>query len=298
MDSRSEVIALVGATGTGKTGVALALAADWGAEIVNCDSRQVYRGLDIGSAKPSAAEQAAAPHHLFDVVDPDEVFDAARSAALARAAIAGIQARGRRVLVVGGSGLYLRALRRGLVPGPPRDAALRAEFEALEAAAPGALHARLLAVDPPTAARLPAGDRVRLVRALEVLALTGRPLSVWQAEHRSAADVLPMRVVALGLERRALQARLDGRCARMLDDGLLDEIRALWGRGYGPALPALRSIGYREMGAHLRGALTRDEALAAMRLATRQFAKRQGTWFRAEPGVEWLAADVALAALR
>ncbi len=298
MDSRSEVIALVGATGTGKTGVALALAADWGAEIVNCDSRQVYRGLDIGSAKPSAAEQAAAPHHLFDVVDPDEVFDAARYAALARAAIAGIQARGRRVLVVGGSGLYLRALRRGLFPGPPRDAALRAEFEALEAAAPGALHARLLAVDPPTAARLPAGDRVRLVRALEVLALTGRPLSVWQAEHRSAADVLPMRVVALGLERRALQARLDGRCARMLDDGLLDEIRALWGRGYGPALPALRSIGYREMGAHLRGALTRDEALAAMRLATRQFAKRQGTWFRAEPGVEWLAADVALAALR
>ncbi len=298
MDSRSEVIALVGATGTGKTGVALALAADWGAEIVNCDSRQVYRGLDIGSAKPSAAEQAAAPHHLFDVVDPDEVFDAARYAALARAAIAGIQARGRRVLVVGGSGLYLRALRRGLFPGPPRDAALRAEFEALEAAAPGALHARLLAVDPPTAARLPVGDRVRLVRALEVLALTGRPLSVWQAEHRSAADVLPMRVVALGLERRALQARLDGRCARMLDDGLLDEIRALWGRGYGPALPALRSIGYREMGAHLRGALTRDEALAAMRLATRQFAKRQGTWFRAEPGVEWLAADVALAALR
>jgi len=292
-----EVVALVGPTGTGKTGVALALAARWGAEIVNCDSRQVYRGLDIGSAKPSAAEQAATPHHLFDVVDPDVVFDAARYAALARAAIADIQARGRRVLVVGGSGLYLRALRRGLFPGPPRDAALRAELEATEAAAPGALHARLAAVDPPAAARLPAGDRVRLVRALEVLALTGRPLSVWQAEHRAAADLLPMRVVALRLERGALQARLDARCARMLDDGLLDEIRGLWGRGFGPALPALRSIGYREMGAYRRGTVTPEAALAAMRLATRQFAKRQGTWFRGEPGVEWLAADAALTTL-
>lgn len=293
----SEIIALVGPTGSGKTAASLALAERWNAEIVNCDSRQVYRGLDIGSAKPSAAERAAHPHHLFDVVDPDAPFDAARYAALARAAIAAIAARGRRVIVVGGTGLYLKALRYGLFGGPPADAALRARLEAAEAAAPGLLHARLAAGDPATAARLHPRDRVRVVRALEVLEMTGRPLSAWHAAHRFRGGELPMRVVGLAVDRAVLVARLDQRCADMLAAGLLDEMRALFARGYGPELPALRSIGYRQMGAHLRGECDLETALAGMRRATRQLAKRQLTWFRADQTITWVAADTPAAAL-
>jgi len=286
----SMILALVGPTGTGKTALSLALAQRLGAEIVNCDSRQVYRGLDIGSAKPTAAERAAAPHHLFDLVEPDEPFDAARYAVLARAALAAIAARGRPALVVGGTGLYLKALRFGLFAGPRRDQALRARLAAEEEAAPGALHARLAAVDRAAAARLHANDRLRLIRALEVLELTGRPLSAWQAEH-GFADALPMRVVGLRLDRAALYARLDARCSAMLAAGLPDEIRALRARGYGPDLPALRSIGYRELGAHLDGACDLPTALAAMQRATRNLAKRQLTWFRADATVEWVDAD-------
>lgn len=288
-----ETIALVGPTGSGKTAVSLALAERWGAEIVNCDSRQVFRGLDIGTAKPTAAERARVPHHLFDVVDPDAPFDAARYAALARTAIADIQRRGRRAIVVGGTGFYLKALRVGLFAGPAADAALRARLVAEEDAAPGALHARLAAVDPRTAARLAPRDRLRLVRALEVFELTGRPLSDWHAAQ--ATEALPMRVLGLQVERGELYRRLDARCEAMLTAGLLDEIRGLWTRGYGPELPALRSIGYREMGAHLRGDMDRGAALAAMQRATRQFAKRQLTWFRADPTVAWTTPEAALA---
>ncbi|MBX3027470.1 tRNA (adenosine(37)-N6)-dimethylallyltransferase MiaA [bacterium] len=289
----SEIVALVGPTGSGKTAVSLELAGRWDAEIVNCDSRQVFRGLDIGTAKPTAAERARVPHHLFDVVDPDAAFDAARYAALARAAIADIQSRGRRVLVVGGSGLYLRALRVGLFPGPGADPALRARLIAEEEATPGALHARLTAVDPATAARLAARDRVRLVRALEVFETSGRPLSEWHAASRAAASGLTMRLVGLRVPRAALYARLDARCEAMVAGGLLEEIRALWARGYPPELPALRSIGYRQMGAYLRGEAALAAALAAMQRATRQLAKRQMTWFRADPTVQWLAPGAA-----
>ena len=179
--------------------------------------------------------------------------------------------------------------------GPAADAALRARLNAEEAAAPGTLHARLAHVDPTTAARLAVRDRVRLVRALEVFELTGRRLSDWHAAQ--AKDPLPLRVVGLHVPRAALYRRLDARCAAMLDGGLLDEIRRLWARGYGPELPALRSIGYRELGAHLRGERGLDDALAAMQRATRQFAKRQLTWFRADPTIEWLPADTAVEAV-
>src|SRR5262249_10837217 len=181
------IIALVGPTGTGKTDLSLELARRLDAEIVNCDSRQVYRYLDIGTAKPSAAERSAVPHHLFDVVDPDQPFDCARYRAQARETIADIRARGKRVVLAGGSGLYLKALRFGLAPAPPRDAALRARLAAQEDAEPGSLHAQLAAVDPAAAARLHRHDRVRLIRALEVRELTGRPLSAWQAEHAFGA---------------------------------------------------------------------------------------------------------------
>ncbi len=289
------ITALVGPTGTGKSALALEVAQRVDAEIVNCDSRQVYRFLDIGTAKPSVAERATVAHHLFDVVAPDERFDCARYAALARAAIADIQARGKRVLLVGGTGLYLKALRFGLAAAPPADAGLRQSLAALETNVPGALHSRLTRVDPAAAARLHPHDRVRVIRALEVCELTGRPLSAWQAEHGFRAPQLTCRVVALRSERAALYAQLDARCRRMLEAGLVAEVRELWARGYGAELPPLRSIGYREVGAHLRGECDLDTALRDMQRATRRFAKRQLTWFRADPTVEWMSPDEALA---
>jgi tRNA dimethylallyltransferase len=289
----SDIVAVVGPTGTGKTGLAIELALRLGAEIVNCDSRQVYRGLDIGSAKPDATQRAAVPHHLFDVVDPDQEFDCARYRDLARAATAAIRARGRRVVLVGGTGLYLKVLRYGLFPGPPRDARLRARLEAIEAATPGALHARLAAADPESARRLHPHDRMRLVRALEVCELSGRPLSAWQAEHGFRATEIDCRVVGLALAREELYARIEHRCRRMLEVGLVEEVRDLQRRGYGRELPALQSIGYREIGRHLAGECDLDTAAADMVRATRRFAKRQLTWFRADPTVDWVDAASA-----
>jgi len=282
------ILALVGPTGSGKTELALELVHRLDAEIVNCDSRQVYRYLDIGTAKPSGAVRAAVPHHLFDVVDPDQPFDCARYRELARTAIAEIHARGKRVVVVGGTGLYLKVLRYGLMPAPPRDAARRARLEALEHAEPGVLHARLRELDPASAARLHPNDRARVIRAVEVCELTGHPLSVRQAEHGFRAAELDCRVIALSVDRSMLYARLDARCRRMIEEGLLDEVRALCGRGYGPDLPALQSIGYRQIGAHLAGGCDLETAIGDMQRATRQFAKRQLTWFRADTNVEWI----------
>lgn len=287
MRSSQPILVLVGPTGSGKTELGLEIAERLDAEIVNCDSRQVFRFLDIGTAKPTAAQRAAVPHHCLDVVDPDQPFDCARYRDLAAAAIADVRARGRRVVLVGGSGLYLKAVRYGLAPAPPRDAALRARLTALEAAAPGALHARLTGLDPAAAARLHPHDCVRLVRAVEVCELTGRRLSAVQAVHGFRSPQLDCRVIGLRMERAALHARLDARCRRMVDAGLVDEVRALWQRGFGPDLPPLRSIGYREIGEHLLGRRDLAGAIAAMQRATRQFAKRQLTWFRGDPTVEW-----------
>ncbi len=284
------MIALVGPTGTGKSALALALARAIDAEIVNLDSRQVYRGLDIGSAKPTAEERAAVPHHLYDVVAPDEDFDCARYRHLARAAIAAIHARGRRALLVGGTGLYLKALRHGLCDGPPRDTELRRRFEATERAEPGALHAALTRVDPAAAARLHPHDHLRLIRALEVHALTGKPLSAWQAAHGFRAVELDIVTIGLRLERAELYARLDARCAEMIAAGLIDEVCTLWQAGFGPELAPLRSIGYREIGDYLQNRCSLDAARAAMAQATRRLAKRQMTWFRADPHVQWFDA--------
>ena len=296
-DPQSPIIAVIGPTGVGKTALALVLAERLGAEIVNADSRQVYRYLDIGSAKPTAAERARVPHHLFDLVDPDEAFDCARYRELATAAIGDIERRGRRVLVVGGTGLYVKALRYGLFPGPPRDATMRAQLEAEEAADPGSLHRRLAKLDPLTAARLHPHDHVRLIRALEVQRLTGRPMSAWQAEHGFRAALLPMTVIGLTFERARLRERIAQRCRAMVEAGLLEEVRGLWARGYPRELPVLQTIGYREMGAVLAGEIKLDEALVAMTRATCQLAKRQLTWFRADPTVSWFDSEIHSACL-
>ena len=286
------IVALVGPTGVGKTDLGLALASAFGAEIVNADSRQIFRHLDIGSAKPTAAQRALVPHHLVDVIDPDQVFDCAQFCRLAMAAVRDIARRGRRVLLVGGTGLYVKALLYGLFPGPSRDAALRAGLMAEERNEPGALHRRLCEVDPAAATRLHPHDHVRLVRALEVYHLTGRCISSWQAEHAFRRSELTALVLGVSRPRADLYARINARCKTMLQEGLIDEVRQLYAGGFDPQLPALRSPGYREIGDYVRGLCDLQTATARMAQATRRLAKRQLTWFRAFPEIVWCPVDL------
>jgi tRNA dimethylallyltransferase len=281
-------VCLLGPTASGKSALALALATRFDAEIVSADSRQVYRGLDVGTAKPTAAERRQVPHHCIDVADPHETYDAARFRAAAAAAIADIHARGRTALVVGGTGLYLRALLRGLCPAPAAVPALRAVLRAMIARrGTDVAHRALAAVDPAAAARIGARDAVRIVRALEVGLATGVPLSRWQATHRFAER--PYRTLVVGLARapEELAARIAARADAMLAAGFLDEVRALVGHGIASDAPAWRAVGYAEMRAWAEGRSDRERALAATIAATRRFAKRQRTWFRREPDVVW-----------
>lgn len=293
------VLAIVGATASGKSAVALALAEELGGEIVSCDSMQIYRGLDIGTAKPSADERARVPHHLLDLVDPDLQLSAAEWAARADAAIADVTARGRLPIVVGGTGLYFRALRWGLVAAPARDEALRARLYAEEAAEPGALHRRLARVDPVAAARLGPRDLQRVVRALEVAAHSDRPLSALQAEHAAAAvERHPLRVAVLDPPPALLDERIAARARAMLAAGLVEETRAARAR-FGPAAPAFASVGYREVCQFLDGALAAAELEPAIVRATRRYARRQRTWFKKERDVTTFAfPDEAAAWLR
>ena len=288
---RPRIVVLTGATASGKSALALDLAERLGAEIVGADSQQVYRGLDVGTAKPTAADRTRVPHHLLDVAEPGEQLTVARYLALADAAIADIHRRGRRVLVVGGTGLWIRALLHGLAPAPPRDDALRAELEAFaDAEGSPALHARLAEVDPEAAARLHPHDRLRLVRALEVHRLSGRPLSGIQADHRFALARYPHRLLALRLPREVLRARIHRRVEAMLDAGWADEVRRLLAHeGGAHRLP--RVLGYAEVAAWAQGDLDRATLVDRLAARTWQYARRQGTWLRKEPGVVWLDPD-------
>jgi len=288
------IVALVGPTGAGKTELGIALAQRFNAEIINADSRQVYRRLDIGSAKPTPQQRAAVAHHLVDVVEPDEPFDCARFCTLARAAIDDITRRGKRVLIVGGTGLYIKALLHGLFAGPSRDPTLRAALLQEEAHAPGALHRRLRSVDPAAATRLHPHDHLRLVRALEVYQLTGQPISTWQAQHRFASNEFDTCTLGLLLPRAELHERINARCHAMVETGLVDEVQRLYADGFAPDLPALHSPGYREIGEHVRGLCDVRTAIARMAQATRQLAKRQLTWFRADQQIAWCAPDVGV----
>jgi tRNA dimethylallyltransferase len=281
------IAVIAGPTASGKTALAVALARRVGGEVVNADSQQVYRGLDVGTAKPTAEERAAVPHHLLDLVEPGEGMDAARFVALADAAIAGIAARGAVPVVTGGTGLYVRALLHGVVEAPGRDPALRARLEE-EAARLGrpALHARLAAIDPEAAARIRPNDLVRVVRALEIAAGGRRP-SELLAAHAFRADRYDAVLVALDPPRDALHARIDARVREMFEGGLLDEARALEARLAGAPPPRL-PIGYAEALDVLRGALAREEAIRRVQVAHRRYARRQVIWLRRERGVEWL----------
>lgn len=286
--SRPRLTVIAGPTASGKTALAIEVARKLGAEIVSADSQQVYRGFDIGTAKPSAEELAQVPHHLLSVAEPDETFSAARFQSLADAAIADITSRGKRVVVAGGTGLYLRILLHGVVPAPPAAPEIRARLEE-EAQRLGRehLHQRLSAIDPETAARVKPTDLVRIVRALEIHELTGTTASQFRNEHRFAEDRYPFDLYVLDPPREELYRRIDQRAARMFREGLLDEVRDLVARGYRDATP-MGSVGYVQALAQLEGRLTLEEAIAQTARESRRYAKRQLTWFRREPGARFI----------
>jgi len=292
-------VCLTGPTACGKTEIALALAERLPVEIVSMDSAMVYRGLDIGTAKPSASVREQVPHHLVDIVEPNDAYSAGRFARDAAAAVRAIAARGRLPLLVGGTLLYLRALREGLANLPRADAALRDELDA-QARELGwpALHARLQRVDPAAAARIAPTDRQRIQRALEVHALTGRPLSQLQGTV-AEDDRLEIATVALVPEdRAALARRIERRFDAMVDLGFVAEVQNLRARGdLTKELPALRAVGYRQIWGHLEGAYDWQEARRRALVATRQLAKRQLTWLRGDRVSErWPAEASGLAA--
>lgn len=287
------LVVLVGATGSGKTAAALELAAQLPIEVISMDSVQVYRGMDIGSAKPTADERRRLTHHVVDVVDPDVAFSAADWLRHAERAIADVRSRHRIPLVVGGTGLYLRALRDGLAELPSAEVALRAELERCEDENPGSLHARLVAADPESAARIQPRDRVRIIRALEVHRLTGRPLSAWLREHAANRADRPLLHVVVDPPRAALEEGLSRRAEHMIATGLVTEAQALRAR-FGAVRP-LSAVGYKEALAFTDGAITRAELVPRIVQATRQFARRQRTWWKKIEGAR-VVPDVAGAA--
>ena len=283
------VLALVGPTAVGKTALSLTVAAALDTEIISVDSRQVYRGMDIGTAKPTAAERACIRHHLLDVVAPDEEYSVALYQRQAHAIIARLHANGKLPLLVGGTGLYFRAVCDGLVlPPVPPQPELRSEWEARVAAGDLAgLVAELRRLDPVGAERLDLANPRRVIRALEVTRVSGRPFSAWQRSQPP-----PFHTVWLGLERpRAeLYARINARVPEQIEAGLVEEVRGLVEQGYSYDLPAMQSIGYREIGRYLQRQLTLDDAIASQQQATRRYARRQLTWFRRDERITWLPA--------
>lgn len=282
------LVAVAGPTGSGKSDLALSIAEKFHGEIVNCDSLQVYRHFDIGTAKLPLAERRGIPHHLIDILNPDELFTAGEYARVARDTIADISTRGRLPIVAGGTGFYLRALLDGLFAGPARDQPLRERLAAREARRTGSLHRILKRLDSVSAAKIHANDVPKVTRALEVCLLTRRPVSELFQEGRDALK--GYRTLKLGLlpDRDILYPRLDARCAWMFENGLVGEVKSILALGYPPECKPFESHGYKQALQFLRGELTPRDAVFYAQRNTRNYAKRQITWFRREQGLVWL----------
>jgi tRNA dimethylallyltransferase len=274
-------VIVTGPTGSGKSALAAAVASRLGGAVINADSLAFYRGLDIGTAKPREDETRLAPHHLFDILEPDQPFDAAAYAALARPLAARLWESGSPPVACGGTGLYLRTLVKGVFSGPPRSDALREAFRRMERDGIR-LHAVLEGLDPATAARIRPRDRVRVERALEVLFQAGEGISALQGRHGLSDRPFETLPFVMDVPAGELDRRLRERTERMFAQGLVEETRALLDRGYSPALKPLMSIGYRETVSYLRGEITLDRAREEVYLNTRRLAKRQRTWFRGQ----------------
>ena len=294
---KPRLVIIIGPTGVGKSAMALSLAGLLGGEIVSADSMQVYRGMDIGTAKPTPEERRRITHHLLDVVDPDEPFDASRYCTLAQGIITRLRGEGKPVFVVGGTGLYIRALLGGLIDGPGADETLRQSLkeEGKRWGIPH-LYEKLRERDPQAAARINPHDAVRIIRALEVLALTGRSIVDHQKDHRFRSQPYEALKIGLMLEREELLARIDERTERMIADGFVGEVQRLLDRGYERSLKPMQSLGYRHLAAHLAGEVDLEGAIRLIKRDTRRYAKRQMTWFATDREILWLAPDAIDAA--
>lgn len=284
-----KIVIICGPTGVGKSELGLSLARRFGGEIVSADSQQVWLGFDVGTAKPARDERAEVPHHMVDVADPSERFDAARFVALADDAIRGIAARGRVPFVVGGTGMYLKMLVHGICGAPQRDDDVRGEIEdEMAKRGPGMLHEELARVDPDSAARIAQGDSARIARALEILRITGVPASSLREKHRFGEKRYEAMKIGLDMERAELYRGIEERVDRMMEEGLVGEVQSLLERHDASCQP-FAAVGYKEIAAHLRGEISLDEALRLVKQHTRNLAKRQLTWFRADPEIRWFS---------
>lgn len=283
------LVVICGPTAVGKTAASVILAQRIGGEIIAADSRAIYRFMDVGTAKPTPEQRRAIPHHLLDIADPDEVITMATYRRMAADAIAAVRERGRVPILVGGTGLYVRAVADGFaIPEVPPDAELRDRLEENERSAPGTLHARLAAVDPLAAARIHPRNTRRVIRALEVYEHTGRPITTLQ---RRADPVGPAIRIGLTMDRDALYRRIDARVDEQIAVGLIDEVKALLDRKYARTLPSMQGLGYKEIVEYLDGATSLEEATRRLKRNTRRFAKRQYTWFRRDSRIRWLDVD-------
>lgn len=289
---KPKVIVICGATGIGKTSVGIELAETLGGEIISADSMQIYRYMDIGTAKPTPAELTQVPHHMIDIVDPDEDYDAVRFARQARDRVAEIAKRSRIPFIVGGTGLYIKALLHGLFQSKPIAAEIRNRLkQEAEENGSQALHERLQKLDPDTAGRLHPNDSYRIIRALETIESTGKSISELHQEHGFEDDPFDALKIGLQMDRQKLYARIDQRVDLMTEAGLVDEVKKLLDMGYTPELKSMQSIGYRHVTEFLHKNLPWDECVRTLKRDTRRFAKRQFTWFGADPQIQWFAPD-------
>jgi tRNA dimethylallyltransferase len=293
-----KLVVICGPTGAGKTGFAIQLAEEFDAEIVGADSMQIYRCMDIGTAKPTPAEQAAVPHHMIDIVDPDQPFDAAAYAGMAADTIQRIIDRGRKAIVVGGTGLYIKALIYGLFEEGPADPAVRRRLKRqAETEGPAALHRQLATIDAAAARRIHPNDTYRIIRALEVFAVTGKSLTVYQQRHGFRRQRFDTLEIGLSWPRPVLYERIDRRVDDMMNQGFLDEVRHLLACGYDRDLKAMQSLGYRHLAAVIGGESDLPEAVKTLKRDHRRYAKRQLTWFGARESIHWLMPDQGVTAV-
>ena len=287
---KPKIVVIVGPTASGKSTAALELAQHFGAEIINADSMQVYKYMDIGTAKPSPEERRLVRHHLMDILYPDEEFSAALFRGEARQTIAEVSAQGKKAMVVGGTGLYIKALTSGLIRGGEVDPAIRSRLQSeVQSKGREQLYMRLRMVDPITAARLHPHDTYRIIRALEVYERMGRPISALRQRHLFQEEPYHTLKIGLTLERGGLYRRIDARVDALIRQGLREEVRHLLEMGYASPLKAMQSLGYKQMTAHLEGEYDLAEAIRRIKRDTKRYAKRQITWFKADTKIHWVA---------
>jgi len=289
MTDKPNVIVICGPTGIGKTAAAINVAEAFGGQIISADSMQIYRYMDIGTAKPTPEEKARVPHYMIDIVDPDEDFDAAMFAEIARKKIAELHENHIPAIVAGGTGFYIKSLVHGLFQGVTADSEIRTRLKQ-EAEVNGGecLHERLRWYDPDTAAKIHPHDIFRIVRAIEVYELTGKPLSEYHETHQFAEEPFHVLKIGLDMEREMLYERINRRVDAMIAAGFENEVRKLLDMGYSPELKSMQSIGYRHLAEFIQGKMSYEEAVRTLRRDTRRYAKRQMTWFKADPQIIWI----------